>query len=333
MDQEEITIRSSPFQFIKRFVAIEFIFALLPFILLWLANLLFRTISDTYERFPFADTISLNLFSVIIFTSIQVLIIAFVFIAWYVPVYIISHKEITQHRGFLGSKKLAETRSITDVSVKQGRLAKALDYGTLHISAAHSSDSVKLKDVPEPARQVDKINQFVDQNDTGQQVAPTLQVSELVTGGEHHNVEYKSSFVWDYYQQRANKALHESVMKTIVAFLNSTGGYLLIGVSDDGQILGLEPDLSTLGKQNLDGFETSFNMAFNKMIGVEFRQWIEVAFPMIDNKAICILRVQPSPQPAYLQHKGTEKFYIRAGNASQSLTISQANRYIQRRFN
>lgn len=156
---------------------------------------------------------------------------------------------------------------------------------------------------------------------------------DLVNSGEHQFVEFKSSLAWDYRQQRANKALHQPVMKTLVAFMNSSGGYLLIGVADDGQILGLEPDLQTLRQPTMDAFETAFNMAFNKMIGVEFRQFVDVAFPEIDQKPICILLVQPSTDPAFLQEKGSEKFYIRAGNASQSLTISQANRYIKRRFN
>jgi predicted HTH transcriptional regulator len=153
-----------------------------------------------------------------------------------------------------------------------------------------------------------------------------------VTGGERQHVEYKSSLVWDYHQQRANKALHQPVMKTLAAFMNSSGGFLLIGVDDDGNVLGLEPDFQTLRKPNVDAFETAFNMAFNKMIGVEFRQFVDVAFSELDEKPICVLWVRPSTHPAFLTDKGNEKFYIRAGNASQSLTISQANRYIQRHF-
>lgn len=332
MNQEEIVIRSSPFQFIKRFVAIEFFFALLPFLLFWLGNLLFGTISDSYASLPFLGTISFNLFTVILFTSVQVVIIIVVFVIWYFPVYVVTNTEIMRQRTFLGNRKLVDTALISDIIIKQGRLAKALDYGTLHMKAVDTAEVVRLKDIPEPARNAKLIQEIVENSSLEQGDLPNVSTTELIARGEHQYVEYKSSFVWDYYQQRANKALHEPIMKTIVAFLNSSGGYLLIGVGDDGQILGLEKDLQTLGKPNLDGFETSFNMAFNKMIGVEFRQYIEAAFPVIDAKAICVLRVQPSPHPAYLRHKGIEKFFIRAGNASQSLTISEANRYIQQRF-
>jgi predicted HTH transcriptional regulator len=45
--------------------------------------------------------------------------------------------------------------------------------------------------------------------------------------------------------------------KTIVAFLNSDGGTLLIGVEDDGRIYGLENDFSLLGQKRspIDLFE------------------------------------------------------------------------------
>ena len=39
------------------------------------------------------------------------------------------------------------------------------------------------------------------------------------------------------------------VVKTVCGFLNAEGRTLLIGVDDDGQVVGLEKDLSTLGRK------------------------------------------------------------------------------------
>jgi predicted HTH transcriptional regulator len=114
--------------------------------------------------------------------------------------------------------------------------------------------------------------------------------------------------------------------------MNASGGTLVIGVDDDGNVLGLEPDYEAIRKPNSDGFENVFNMAFNKMIGVEYRRFVDVAFPIFDGKEICTVSVRPSSEPAYLTYKGKETFYIRAGNATQPLTVSQAMRFIQDRF-
>ena len=52
----------------------------------------------------------------------------------------------------------------------------------------------------------------------------------------------------------------------------------------------------------------------------------------VEELLVCVLRVRPSEYPVFVVVKGKETFYIRAGNASQPLSISQASRYIGRRF-
>ena len=49
-------------------------------------------------------------------------------------------------------------------------------------------------------------------------------------------------------QEKINRSLEEIVLKTIAGFLNGDGGTLLIGVTDDKQIIGLENDYKTLKK-------------------------------------------------------------------------------------
>ncbi len=333
MSSDQIIVRSSPFLFLKRLAIIEFFFALFPFAITALASLLLGNLSETYQLLPFARSLSLNLFIVILVTSLQVVIIATVFISWYFPVYVIDHRQITYHRGsFLGNKKLVMLSDIQHMTTRQGRLASSLNYGTLNIFTSVGRERVLLKDIPDPYDTATLIEDRVQDSGLYPGNLDLQSTDQLIAIGEHQFVEFKSSLVWDYHQQRANKALHQPVMKTLVAFMNSSGGYLLIGVDDERQILGLEPDLTTLRKPNADAFETAFNAAFNKMIGAEFREYIDVAFPTLENKLICVIRVSPANDPIFLVEKGEEKFYIRAGNASQSLTISQANRYIQRRF-
>ena len=158
------------------------------------------------------------------------------------------------------------------------------------------------------------------------------EISDLIAGGENQFVEFKSSLMWDYRRQSSSKNLYEPVMKNITGFLNTRGGTVVIGVDDEGKVLGLDPDLGTLSKSNVDGFENVFNMAFNKMIGVEFRRYVDVTFPGVDNEIVCLVTVRPADEPAYLIHKGSERFFIRAGNATQPLSVSKATRYIQARF-
>jgi hypothetical protein len=238
---------------------------------------------------------------------------------------------IYQQGNMLGNRRLANTPSITNIRVKQGWLARQMGYGSLRIETSDAHGRATLKDIPDPLQHMELIWDLVHPEIANGELA-YISPQELVTGGENQLVEFKSSLMWDYRQQRVNKELYLPVMKNLTAFMNSTGGYLLIGVDDNGQILGLEKDLQGMRKADTDGFENTFNQAFNQMIGVEYRQFIDVGFPVMDGQAVCMLRVRQSTLPAYLTYKGEEKFYIRAGNASQPLSISQASRYIPQRF-
>ena len=76
----------------------------------------------------------------------------------------------------------------------------------------------------------------------------------LIRRGEDDSLEFKSSFRYDYRLQKVNKALEAVIMKTLAGFMNTQGGSLLIGVADDGSIVGLENDFQTLGRKDSDGY-------------------------------------------------------------------------------
>ena len=328
MSRDEISVRKTPFQFLKWLVVIEFLFALLPFLLVLLANL-----RQSYEGSVLGGTVSYNLLVAIGMTTLQVLIIGISFIAWYFPAYQIQRDKILLRRSNLFEDKVVtETQTISGIKVRQGRLGRRLDYGTLVINSEGTSESAYIKDISNPATYARMIEDLIEPETAGHTLPEQKPVGELIAGGEDQYVEFKSSLMWDYRRKVVNKALYEPVMKNIVGFMNSTGGTLLIGIDDDGVALGLEADYQVMRKPDSDGFENVFNMAFNKMIGVEYRRFADVAFPEIEGKEVCAVSVRPSTWPAYLRAKGSEAFYVRAGNASQPLTVSQAARYIQDKF-
>jgi hypothetical protein len=312
--------------FLIRVAVIEFLFALLPFVLVALLNL-----RSEYETLVLSQTISYTLFLTIVITTLQVLIIAITFITWYIPVYHIDSQHIIR-RTLFGQRKLADTQAITRIEQRQGPLVRRLNYGTLVLSGSDGRDRAEIKSIPNPAYYADVIQDMVEPGTDSPLLFVSRTAHELIAGGENQHVEFKSSLIWDYHRQTRNKDLYEPVMKNITAFMNTRGGAVLIGVGDDGETLGLGPDLKTLRKPNVDGFENVFNMAFNQMIGAEFRQYVDVTFPRIDGETICLVTVRPSSEPVYMVHKGTEKFYIRAGNASQPLSVSKATKYIQSHF-
>ena len=105
-----------------------------------------------------------------------------------------------------------------------------------------------------------------------------LSLEELLEKGESEAIEYKSSLRWDYRQNKTSKELEFSVLKTIAAFMNTRKGTLLIGVADDGAIVGLENDYQSLKKKNRDGFEQHMMELVALSIGTDCCKNIRVTF-------------------------------------------------------
>jgi len=69
------------------------------------------------------------------------------------------------------------------------------------------------------------------------------QAEELINRGESKTLEFKATLRWNLRENpKDDKAITHSALKTIAAFLNTSGGDLLIGVSDDGKVTGIEQD-------------------------------------------------------------------------------------------
>lgn len=160
-----------------------------------------------------------------------------------------------------------------------------------------------------------------------------------LAGGETSTLEFKSSLRWDYHEEKVNKALEDIIVKSVAAFNNAQGGTLLIGVADDGAILGVEKDYSVLRQEGKDYFEIHLRNLIGSRYGAGYTSKnIAVDFPWLSGHEICRIRIHSGRQPLYTTVKSksgspVEKFFIRSGNTSQVLeTPSEITNYILTRF-
>ena len=63
---------------------------------------------------------------------------------------------------------------------------------------------------------------------------------QLLIREESRVVEYKQTARWNVREQRRDKTMAQVVVKTVAGMLNDRGGTLLIGVTDNGEPVGLE---------------------------------------------------------------------------------------------
>lgn len=152
---------------------------------------------------------------------------------------------------------------------------------------------------------------------------------DLVAGGETDKVEFKSSLIWDYRKKQPSKEMKIAVARAISSFMNSEGGFLLIGIDNERNILGLDNDLAQ-GHRSHDEFQLTFTNAINNYLGKVNRPLVNIHVEKVDNKDVAIVRVRRSPHPVYLKCEGKEEeFYIRSGNSSQKLEVSEAAQYVK----
>jgi CBS domain-containing protein len=160
-----------------------------------------------------------------------------------------------------------------------------------------------------------------------------LAVEQLINMDEGQRLEFKASLRYNNIRGCVDQELEYNCLKTICAFLNADGGDLLIGVSDDNWVVGLETDYVTLPKKNRDGFENHLANQVSNKIGDVFLGKIKISFHVLYGKELCRVHVLPSREPAFLHKKGKQSFYVRTGNNSRPFKIADATKYLMERMN
>ena len=158
------------------------------------------------------------------------------------------------------------------------------------------------------------------------------EIAALLAAGESARVEFKSTARWDVRENKKNPVLEQVILKTVAAFLNSDGGTLLLGVSDDGAVLGLEHDYQTLQKKNADGYELFLGDLLLTHYGKDLSRFLKFSFHEVEDKQVCRITVEPAPRAAWVKEGNEEHLYVRTGNSTRRLTTKEAIEYCKTRF-
>ncbi len=150
---------------------------------------------------------------------------------------------------------------------------------------------------------------------------------------ESETQEYKESWQYDVRQSISNGTsvknpkLQLSSIKTVAAFLNTNGGNLFIGVSDDNSIEGLHRDLE-FHSGSIDKLQLSISEIISNSIGIEKKPYYTIQMIEIDGRHICHVKVSPChTSKTWTNFGGVQYFHIRDGNGTKSLSGEDADSY------
>lgn len=123
-----------------------------------------------------------------------------------------------------------------------------------------------------------------------------MNLQELVGSGESETLEYKEKF-------------DERTLEAAVAFANTKGGIVLIGISDNGTVKGIQ-----LGKESLKNWANQISQS------TEPRVIPDIEVCELDGKSVVAIRIKEHPiKPVSL--KG--RCYKRAGNSNRIITLQE----------
>lgn len=155
-----------------------------------------------------------------------------------------------------------------------------------------------------------------------------MQIEQAINSRENDKVEFKSTLRTNLLTGEKDPRMEKAVLKTIVAFLNSNGGTLLIGIGDDGTAVGI--DEYSFGSR--DRMNLHLTNLIASQIGNEYLPYITFRLSDYQGKGVMRVVCRKSDSPVFLKEGKQETFYVRSGPSSVDLNGMDLLNYIDNRF-
>jgi len=190
-----------------------------------------------------------------------------------------------------------------------------------------------------------------------ERVDETRSIRMMIHTGEGNHVEFKRGILWSTSLTKEMIQAHESfevkrygqnagkfiLAKSIASFLNTEGGDLLLGVSEDRMhntttVTGIEDDYSRMQEKdrNPDGYRRIIIDAvirhYLPEIFVSASRNLRISFTELSGKTVCHIHILPSDRPVFVNTGSEEIFFIRIEASSRNLAGQNLTRYILSRF-
>ena len=157
------------------------------------------------------------------------------------------------------------------------------------------------------------------------------ELKALIRNGESRRLEFKSTWSYCLKDNEIKQYLEDKCLRNIVGMMNAVGGDLLIGVEDDGTILGMDKDLIKFKKKTnqLDSFLGFIKDKLKKRIGRDNMQFAPYKYVNVDGKKVLKFACRPAPAPVLLDG---EDLAVRFSPAVEILTGQEMLDYVKKRF-
>lgn len=190
----------------------------------------------------------------------------------------------------------------------------------------------------------------------GEVKIPPQDLFSLISNGENHFVEYKSSILWS--ARLSDQQIQESmskevkkfgrdaskfiIAKSIAGFLNSDGGNLAIGIKENktakqDEIIGIESEFYKLQDQCVDGYrrmivDQIIKEFFPSNIFHHINNYLHINFEKFEEKTICHIKAIKSDSKVFITHKKEVYFFVRIDASTREIHGEEIVDYCMKRF-
>ena len=102
----------------------------------------------------------------------------------------------------------------------------------------------------------------------------------------------------------------------------------MIGVSDDGKVIGLEKD----NFESNDNLKIYFTNLLKSHVGNRFLPFIDFELYSFEDKHVLKVECRESDKAVFLKWQGKEEFYVRNGPSSAELAGSEMLDYVRNKY-
>ena len=156
----------------------------------------------------------------------------------------------------------------------------------------------------------------------------TAFIDQCIKVGETKHIEFKQSLSMDVKSGQKEKYIEHSALKTVCAFLNTDGGTLIIGVSDQSELTGLQVEMEKFHK-SFDRMKLHFKNLLSDRVGNQAHEYVDYEIENFNGVDLFVVECRKSGSEIFLNG---DEFYIRTNPATDRLEGKALLEYCRKRF-
>ena len=166
-------------------------------------------------------------------------------------------------------------------------------------------------------------------------VSKKSELARKIAAREDKTVELKQTFALEtnkkhHLYRKKNKELTNGKVESVMAFLNTEGGTLIIGVDDEGRTIGINEEIVLLHGSD-DKYLRAVKDCMRDEIGrANLASYVNFTIETESNKKLLVITCQKSTEPVYSADGSF--FKVRIGSSNESLKVRDCVQYVNEHF-